>query len=414
MRGVIWLLLLAGVAALAAALLGSNDNIVTIYWSPWRFDLSLNLFILALALTLVAGNVLLQGINTLIGLPRRAREWRVARRDRSAQAALRESLAHYFGGRYSRAQKAAQRAVAIQVETPELVADKEFTALGHLLAAGSLHRLQDRSRRDEQLERALSIAQAAGARAAEEGAQLLAAEWALDDRNAPRTLELLAQLPPGVARRTQALRLKLQAARLSQQPMEALRTARLLAKHQAFSAAAAQGLLRSLAGEAIDGTRDVDQLKRLWREFDGADRRDVIVAARAAQHLVELGVPEEARAWLRPFWDRLSELAPDERRAVALALARALDGLGAEWLPRLEVALQAYPNDAAVGYTVGRAFAMRELWGKARQLLEPAAASASLDVAARREAWLLLAAMAERDDDAERAGRAFRQAAALA
>ncbi|RZU02831.1 heme biosynthesis HemY N-terminal domain-containing protein [Rivibacter subsaxonicus] len=413
MRTVIWLLLLAGLAALAATLLGSNDNTVTIYWAPWRLDLSLNFFILLLVLALIAGNILLQGITALAGMPRRAREWRVARRDRTAQAALRDSIAQFFGGRYGRAHKAAQRAVAIQADTPELASDREFTALGHLLAAGSLHRLQDRVRRDEQLERALAIAQSAGARAAEEGAQLLAAEWALDDRNARRTLELLAQLPPGVSRRTQALRLKLQAARLAQQPVEALRTARLLAKHQAFSAAAAQGLLRALAGEAIDATRDVDQLKRVWREFETADRRDVLVAARAAQHLVALGVPEEARAWLRPFWDRLAELPADERRELALALARAVEGIGPEWLPRLESALQAYPGDAAIGYAVGRAFASRELWGKARQLLEPAAASADLESGARREAWLLLAAMAERDDDHERAGRAFRSAAAL-
>ena len=46
---------------------------------------------------------------------------------------------------------------------------------------------------------------------------------------------------------TQALRLRLQASRLARQPMEALRTARLLAKHQAFSKVAAQGLLRSEA-----------------------------------------------------------------------------------------------------------------------------------------------------------------------
>jgi HemY protein len=413
MRGVIWLLLLAGVAALAATLLGGNGNTVTIYWAPWRLDLSLNFFILLLVLALIAGNILLQGITALAGMPRRAREWRVARRDRTAQAALRDSIAQFFGGRYGRAQKAAQRAVAIQADTPELAHDREFTALGHLLAAGSLHRLQDRVRRDEQLERALSVAQSAGARAAEEGAQLLAAEWALDDRNARRTLELLAQLPPGVSRRTQALRLKLQAARLAQQPVEALRTARLLAKHQAFSAAAAQGLLRALASEAIDVTRDIDQLKRVWREFDAADRRDVLVAARAAQHLVTLGALEEARAWLRPFWDRLEELPADDRRALALALARAVEGIGPEWLPRLESALRAYPGDAAISYMVGRVFASRELWGKARQLLEPAAANAGLEWGARREAWLLLAAMAEHDGDHERASRAFRNAATL-
>ena len=97
----------------------------------------------------------IQAVNALIGLPQRAREWRVARRERSAQAALRDALAQYFGGRYSRAQKAAQRALAIQADTPELAQDNEFTVLGHLLAAGSLHRLQDRARRDEQLQRAL-------------------------------------------------------------------------------------------------------------------------------------------------------------------------------------------------------------------------------------------------------------------
>ena len=36
----------------------------------------------------------IQGINSLIGLPQRAREWRTARRDRTGQAALREALAH--------------------------------------------------------------------------------------------------------------------------------------------------------------------------------------------------------------------------------------------------------------------------------------------------------------------------------
>src|SRR5205085_1373598 len=82
----------------------------------------------------------IQALNSLVGLPRRAREWRVARRDRSGQAALRDSLAQYFGGRYTRAQRSAQRALAIQVETPELAQDNEFTVLGHLLAAGSTPR----------------------------------------------------------------------------------------------------------------------------------------------------------------------------------------------------------------------------------------------------------------------------------
>lgn len=415
MRGVIWLLLLAIVAVVAATLLGRNDNLVTLYWAPWRVDLSFNLFMVALVAFCLVFIALARTLTALVGLPRRARLWRVARRDRVAQAALREALAQYFGGRYSRAHKAAQRAVAIQADTPELEQDHEFAALGHLLAAGSLHRLQDRAGRDEELEHAFEHARgSAAARSAEEGARLLAAEWALDDRNARRTLELLAELPPGVARRTQALRLKLQAARLANEPMEALRTARLLAKHQGFSPAAAQGLVRSLAIETFDTARDIDQLKRVWRELDASDRRDVHVAAHAARQLAARGAPEEARLLLRPFLDRVTQLERDERDTLALALADTSEGIGPEWLPRLEAALQACPGEPALAYAMGRALVARQLWGKARQLLEEAGADGSLAPHARREAWLHLAAMAEHDGQAQRAALCFRAAAAAA
>ncbi|MEP7058376.1 MAG: heme biosynthesis HemY N-terminal domain-containing protein, partial [Caldimonas sp.] len=129
MRATIWFVLLFAVAVVAAAALGTNDGLVTFYWGKWRLDLSLNLFLLLLLGTCFLLVTLLQAVDALTGLPRRAREWRVARRDRTAQASLRDALAQYFGGRYSRAQKAAQRALAIQADTPELAQDNEFTVL---------------------------------------------------------------------------------------------------------------------------------------------------------------------------------------------------------------------------------------------------------------------------------------------
>jgi len=303
----------------------------------------------------------------------------------------------------------------IQADTPELAQDNEFTVLGHLLAAGSAHRLQDRAVRDDQLRRALDLSHSsAAARSAEEGAQLLAAEWALDDRDAQRAMELLGELPQGVARRTHALRLRLQATRLGRQPQEALKTARLLAKHQGFSKAAAQGLLRSLAFESLDTAHDVDQLRRVWTAFDPIDRRDPFVAARAAARAAELDAFDEARGWLRPFWERLSELSPDERAAVALGLVNAMKGLGPEWLPRIEVASQAYPREGAIALAAGCALAERQLWGKARRSLEQAASDLSLSAAPRRKAWLALAALAQQEDDHERAGRCFEAAARIA
>lgn len=414
MRAVIWFILLFVVAVVAATTFGANDGLVSLYWSGWRMDVSMNLFILALLITCLALVTIFQAVNGLVGLPRRAHEWRVARRDRTAQAALRDALAQYFGGRYSRAQKSAQRALLIQSETPDLVQDNEFTVLGHLLAAGSAHKLQDRSQRDDQLERALDLSSRSSlARSAEEGARLLAAEWALDDRNAGRALELLAALPPGVARRTHALRLKLQASRLAKQPHEALKTARLLAKHQAFSKTAAQGLLRSLAFESLDGAREADQVRRVWFALDNTDRRDPLVAARAAVRLADFGAAAEARAWLRPFWDRLGEVTEDERAALAQGLVACVAGISPDWLARLETAAQTYPREAAVAYAVGCALAERELWGKARLLLEQASNAADLNNTSRRHAWLLLARLAENQSDAERAASCYQSAAHL-
>lgn len=414
MRGVIWLVLLFVVAVVAATTLGRNDGLVSIYFGAWRTDLSLNLFVLLV----LAGCALLmaaaRSVNRLLSLPQRAREWRQLRRERAAHAGLREALAEYFAARYSRAHRAAQRALLLQDETEALKGDGDFRALAHLLAAASLHRMQDRTRRDETMRQLARLPRkATSVRPVDEGARLLAAEWAIDDRDAPRAIELLGELPAGVARRTQALRLRLLAQRLTLQPLPALQTARLLAKHQAFSPGAAQSLLRTLAGEALDAARDADALRGVWLQLDPADRRDASLAARAASRAASFGVTEDARAWLRPFWDGIVELEPHERECIALALVEAAPGMSSEWLPRLESAVQALPNDPAVALATGTAMIERQLWGKARRPLEQAAAANSLGAQARRRAWRSLAQLARQEGDAPRAQQCERAAAAI-
>lgn len=415
MRGVVWLVLLFVAAVVAATTLGGNDGLVSLYWNGWRLDVSLNLFVITLVLTCLALLLALRAVQSLASLPARAHEWRVGRRERAAQAALRDALADYFGARYRRAQKAAARAVAIHDATPELAGDVQTRVLAHLLWGASLHRLQDRPQRDRQLDQLRRLRQESGAsrKAPDDGVQLLAAEWALDDRDATRALALLAELPPGVARRTQALRMKLQAQRLAGQPQEALRTARLLAKHQAFSASAALSLLRSLAIESLASARDADQLERAWLALDAGDRADPYVAGHAATLAARAGAPALGRVWLQAAWGRLSELGPDERSALALALIDNLAGLPAEWLPRLEAAERALPGDAAVQAAVGSAYAERQLWGKARAPLERAAAAPALAAAARRAAWRQLAGLAHAEGDEARALTCHQQAAAL-
>ena len=413
MRNVVWLILLFVVAVVAALTLGDNDGMASFYWQDWRLDLSLNFFILAALLIGFGLMTAVQAVNTLIGLPARAREWRLLRLERAAQAALREALAEYFSGRYSRAHKAAQRAVNLRDGVLSSAEDHEFRTLAMLLGAGSLHRMQDRGRRDALLRQALRRTRGLVTSAADDGARLLAAEWALDDRDGPRAESLLAELPPGVARRTQALRLKLQSARLAQRPVDALQTARLLANHQAFSGTAAQGLLRSLAMAALDSAYDADQLRRIWLAFDAADHRDAFVAARAARRAGQLAVADEGRAWLRPLWERLDSLGADGRAEVALALVEVVSGLGADWLPRVETAQRSYPNEAAVQAAVGAVLMAQQLWGKAKRPLELAAADPRLAPRARRQALRSLSQLATEQGDEARATDFLRQAAVI-
>ncbi|MBX3635712.1 MAG: heme biosynthesis protein HemY [Rubrivivax sp.] len=412
MRGVVWLVLLFVVAVVVATTLGSNDGLVTVVFRGWRTDLSLNLFVLLVVGTTLLLMAVVQALNTLLTLPRRAGQWRALRRERAAHAALRETLAEFFGARYGRARKAAARALTLAREAPALKDDAEFRLLCELLAAGSLHRLQDRAQRDRTLERALkSVRRSGPPRSTDDAARLLAAEWALEDRDAPRALELLEALPPGTARRTHALRLKLRAARAARQPLEALHTARLLANHQAFSPLVAASLLRSLSGEAIEGAHDVQQLRRLVAQLDIA--KDAQVAAKAALRAVQLDALADARQWLQPFWDGLSGLSREDREAVALALIAARGGIGGDWLPRLESAAQAFGHEPAIVAAVGMAFAERQLWGKARRLLEQGAASPGLPSGTRRAAWRELARLAREEADEARAVECERAAAGI-
>lgn len=405
MRTVIWLVLLFGAAVLTATLLGDNNALVSLYYSGWRLDMSLNLFVLLLLGTVLLLFFVLRAADSLWSLPCRAREWRDLQRERAAESALREALAELFAARYARAQRAAQRALELQGEAPALREDVQFGVLAHAVTAASMHPLQNRKGRDEQVAAALALGEPARQRAgsALDGVHLLNAEWAIDDRDAERGLSLLAELPPGVGRRTQALRLRLRAARLLRRPEEALQTARLLAKHQGFSAEAAKSLLRSLAIDALEQTYDLEQLGRVWQQFDAGDRGDAWVVAKAARRAQALGDASLGRHWLQSLWPQLGRLDPEARAQLALALVDCAPGLGNEWLPRVESALAMHGHEPALVAAAAMAFADRQLWGKARRLLEQTASAAELPATVRRQALRCLSALAREEGHEDQA-----------
>jgi len=418
MRAALWFLALFGAAVAVALFVGNNQGTVTVFWPPYRVDLSLNMVVVLLlgGFTLLYGA--LRGLSKLLQLPVQARRWRLLQKERAMHGALLDALSQMLAGRFVRARKAAESSIAqeqaLENARHALPHGLQLRTLAHLVAAESSHALQDRNTREEHLRQALdSIPERAPTAMQElrEGAQLRAARWSLDERDASTAMERLSALPAGTARRTLALRARLKAARLSHQPEQALETARLLGKHRAFSPAAAESIVRGLAVELINGAHDPAQLQRIWIDLESGERAMPEIAVQAAQRLAQLdGDAAQVRAWLLPVWERMAELPDTQQLKVIRALASSLEGLDAQWLARIESAQRANPRNARLQYLSAMACLQRELWGKAQQLLTQATQQLT-DAPLRASAWRHLAQLAEQRGDAAAAAQAWKQAA---
>lgn len=415
MRAALWLLALFGVAVAIALFAGNNQGTVTLFWPPYRIDLSLNLVLLLLVAAFVFLHAALRALSALFDLPRQATRWRNQQKERALHALLVDGIAHLLAGRFLRARKLADAALAqeqaLQRAGVRLAHADPLRSLAHLLLAESAQALQDRPAREQHLKLALEQSADREALAMREGVLMRAARWSLDEREPQATSRWLAELPLGAARRTLALRMKLKAARLERQTAEALETARLLAKHRAFSPSAAQSIVRGLAMDLLNDAHDMSQLETAWDELEPAERKMPELAIHAALRAAALkGDTQRARDWLLPVWEQQEQLSDALKVRLVRALEAGLDSVDATWLARFESAQRANPRDATLQYLAGMACMKRQLWGKAQQLLTQAALGLR-DPQLHRQAWCALALLAEDRGDGVTAAQAWKRAA---
>lgn len=425
MRAALWLIALFAIAVAVALFAGNNQAVLTLFWPPHRVDLSLNLALLLAALAFLVLHLALRAFAAAFSLPMQARRWRAQQKERAMQAALMDGLAHLLAGRFIRASRAAQSALAQERSLAQLASEVgqdsgynpqralQLRSLAHLVVAESAQALQDKPLRDEHLRLALEPAPQRMGVETREGIALRAARWALEDREPLLALERLEQLPVGVARRTLALRLRLKAARLARRSAEAMETARLLAKHRAFSPQAAQSIVRGLALEWLQGAMDTRSLQQVWLSLDAEERTMPEVAVHAAGRLMSLGGDAlQARQWLDQVWDAMVEpeaVVPEDLQVrLVTTLERGLDSIDSDWLARIEAALLGRPRDPNFQYLAGMACLHRQLWGKAQQLLGQAVLNLQ-DAGLQRRAWRALAQLAEQRGDAAAAQQAWRK-----
>ena len=391
---------------------------VTLFVPPYRLDMSLNLVVIGLLSSFVLLYAALRGLFRMFELPVQARRWRAQQRERSAQQSLLNAMLLWMTGRFLRSRKAALQGLS-QVdslldsgESPHQMSLTLMRSLLHLLAAESAHALRDQAARELHFQQVLvhdegrRVSQTLELR---DAAYLNAARWALNDRDSQKAQQWLAQLPQGTVRRTMALRLRLKADRMSLQHLPALDTARLLAKHGAFSASAAASLVRGLAMACLDDCHDSSQLQTSWKLLQAEERAMPELALHAAQCLLKLqGDPQIALQWLLPVWQALinnSETQlPVQRQRMVQVLSSALHAVEPDsaWLARIEQARLANPRSLELQYLSGMVCLRHGLWGKAQQMLEQVAPRLS-GGELQRQAWRALAELAENKGDTAQA-----------
>jgi HemY protein len=432
MRFSLWLIGLFGIATILATFMSNNDSSITLFWAPHRLDLSLNFFLVLLAALFLVLHLAIRALGLLWTLPRDAHRWRTQQRERALMVAVSETMVLLASGRFVRARKAAQairrHELALEQAGEIFPLAKEIRALSGFLEAEAAHALQDRQDRDHSAATVRALAQGGHGPlmlGLVEATELRMARWALDDHDPQLALERLGNMVPGLARRTIALRIKLKAARLTNQPFLALDTTRLLTNHRGLSAIAAAGLVQSLLIECIRLTRDPVQLTALWNGLADDERLITELALAAAHQMLIIDVDRVPTAldWLSGQWsappERLGGRAPDphdiHRRDEALAeqwiaVARQIVRAGDTSLAALEAACVAHPDrKPLLLLTAGVCFRLG-LWGKSKQLMDRLRRSSVATSPYWAEATNGLALLAERDGRLDEAQQAWRSA----
>ena len=425
MRNVFWLLGLAALAVALALLVGHNQAVLSLFWPPYRFDVSFNFVLFCLVVGFVLLYLALRAVTVLRELPRQAQRWRSQQMERAAVGAVMDALSHQIAGRFVRAQAAGLSALEQLNGHPAAQWPRrgQLQLLAHLLVAEAAQSLQNRSTRDEHLQAALHPKLARESAEAREGALMRAVRWAVEDRDVQAARSHLDDLPQGASRRIQTLRLKLRVARLGGATGEALETARLLAKHRAFSPEASRSIVRGLVLDALREAHDLSQLQSVWSRLDASERAMpelILAAVERAHRLVamepEEGVAEQAHGlcsgWLEPVWQGFAALDEPLQQRLALAMEPGLMRLDAAGLARLEQSQRQWPNNAYLQYLTGQACRQRQLWGKASQLLGQASHSLR-EPSLLRRTWCALALLAEERQDQPGAQAAWKRAALL-
>jgi len=395
MRWLMSALLLAVLAAVVALILQINAGNVAFLVHPYRIDVSLNLFIVALVVLLAVVYWAARAIQKVVDFPEQVRLYRARREEIGGQQALVEAVRSLLEGRFARAEKAARSAQS-----------SDTTAgVAALIGARAAHRMQEFERRDEWLHRAESD------KAMQTARLVTSAEMWTEQRENDSALDAIDRLQGAGARHIHATRIALNANLQSGRWDDALKAVRLLEKRNALHPVLARKLKHAIYRELMLAQRhDPAALEASWRRLPQADREMPEIALEGARLLNVAGrghlaaeIIETALGKSPAAWDDMAERLLDEYARAQAFPARSQLERAEAWLAQ---APPRGPIRAALLRTAGMICLREQLWGKSKGYLQD-----SLTEASHPSTFLALARLAETVGEEAEAARQYREAA---
>lgn len=378
MKFLFWILAIFG-AAVVFALAADNPGYVLLVYPPYRIELSLTLFTLALLALLLTINIAVKLVVSVVRLPDQVRAYRKQRRISKGRAAMMEALTSYFEGRYATAEKAAVRSMEFG----------EPSGLNPVVAARSAHELREFDKRDSYL------ASASGKPVGESTMRLIAqTEFMLDEKKPQLALNSLKELSAaGMHKHIGALQLELKAQQQAHNWDGVLSVLAQLEKRSAIAEVVATQLSQQAWTEKLRAQNsDLNALQTLWKSVPGEFKYRPKIAAMAAANFIKLRDCKNAQKILTNSLDKQwdSELVT--------LFGDCQDANNAGQIEQAEKWLQIHSDDSGLLLALGKLCLTHGLWGKAQSYLD-----ASISLKPSADAYKNLANLSEKlqkSDDA--------------
>lgn len=388
MKFLFWLL---GLFALAVALTlaSHNPGYILLVYPPYRMEMSLSLFVVALLCLFIFGYLMLRLLIAALNLPTYVRQFRSERAQAKGRSAMMEALGAFFEGRYAAAEKAAARAMELG----------EDSGINPIIAARAAHELREFGKRDAYLDAAR------GKTTSQNTMRLMAAtKFNLDQHQPQSALDSLKTLrESGVKGHVGALHLELKAQQQAGNWDAVLEAINQLEKRDAIDVTVATQMRQQAWLEKIRAQdQDVQALQAVWKGIPGEFKQRGKIAAAAAHAFIQL---DDCRSAQQILTDSLN--AQWDSGLVTLYG----DCPGSDVIGQIEQAerwLKQHTDDAGLLLALGKLCLHQGLWGKAQSYLE-----ASVSVAPSRAAYTALGQLAEKLQKPDEAFKHYQRAMEL-